>query len=268
MLLAISEYLSLNDAVAIFSLDVLPLLWTYNLKLPVIDPSEEFLSLMTETNHLDKIIGLHVQADRFKSMVTSISSGTFVHTQSVRLQKLCGRGNLPGIRLHFPHITFISLLYYEQVHCQRLCQIFNIIPPSIHCLTVRCPSIQCSHHTDKFFFVRLIEWNTTIQTFILHVKSTASLLVEKCFKRNSHCLLNTILQFIELMQCVRDVRIIIEDNIETLLNLAEWTNFLDNYCQKLVRIKLKGKRSPFFNEQSWHALREIRPSIDFKIEVS
>ena len=264
------EYLSLNDAVATFSLAILPFLWKYNRKLPVIDPSKEFLDRMRQNNQLDKIISLRTKENLFKQIIKPNTLNQFPHTKTLRLTQMEGRGNIPEIGEHFPHITSLSLSYKEKVHCHRSCQLFNIIPRSTRHLIIRCHSIRCLHHSLKYLFVRINDWNTTVETFELYISLTDQSTVMECLQNYPKCILQTIVQFIELMSYIQNIRIITEGNIETFLDATEWIN-LAIRCKQLVQIRLKGKSTHSFDEQLSQTinneLQNIRPSIDFQVQL-
>ena len=238
MVLAISEYLSLNDAVATFSPGVLPLLWNYNLKLPAVHPSNEFLNVMNKTNNLDKIIGVRVNADQLTEVLNITVSDKF---NSMPALPFNDDEHLPQISLmdkEFSNLTYLSVLYEGETRFDKLYQIFHIIPHAVKYLKIHCRSIQCSYCSLKILDSRQIISNQTVDSFVFHFNVTSQSLTKECCPHCPKCLLTTIIELIKLMPNVRNVRVFNEENIEMLLDLEEWVNLM-NSCQRLNTIKLQ-----------------------------
>ena len=269
LVLAISEYLSLNDAVATFSLHVLPLIWKYGKQLPVTAPSGEFLIRMSNSNNLDKITHLHLQVDQ----LTSDSRDSFAHEEILPFTQ---NHNLMVLSLKEPYffnLTCLSLSYEGQMTFNKLCWIFTKIPHFIKHFRLKCDSMECFDCVLKTIRLPDIPSNDTITTFVFHLNSISQSSLNDYCEESDKCLLNVLIQLISMMPLIRSIRLFIKEHIERLLHAVEWISLLDR-CRRLDVIKLRGN-STIRSEMEFlekiqditDQLQQIRPSINFQVQV-
>lgn len=268
----ISEYLSLNDAVATFSPTVLPLLWKYNRKLPLIDPSEEFLRTMTEMNNQDKIICVHLDAGRLKEIMRPDFANTFTNVKSLDISEPHEPQLIARIRIYFPKLTDLSLRYDGEIDFHKLYKIPNIVPSSVKRVNIHCASICCSHYYPRHLFVRTNNFNITLETFVLYVKHISGSLLNRCSEGHRKCVLRTIIDFTKIMSNIRRIRVITKGSIEKLLDKGEW-KALVNACEQLKEIILRILRKTSLEtplveniQEIENELHTIRTSIRFEVK--
>ena len=269
-MIEIAEYLPLNDAVATFSVGVLPVLWRYNIKLPVIKPSEEFIKTMIESNNQDKILSLRLDGNQFALAMKPAVSDTFANVTSLTIINLQEMKQIFEIPIYFSNVTSFRLHYDGEIDFQNLWRIFNLLPRSIKRLDIDCASIKCSHD-QKVVFAKIGKFNRTVESFVLHLDHTARQLVNGCTQTYVKCVLRTITDFIRIMSNIRDVRLILnEGSINNFFDTLEWHSLMD-MCQQLEEIHLKGKKSDPYDmrlrEEMANELREKRQSLVFVVQV-
>ena len=272
LVLAISEYLSLNDAVATFSPSVLRVLWNYHIRLPVVDPSKEFFNVMSETNNLDKIVDLHLPANHFSQTTKLMSTNTFDHVRSLHIHHLEGLRDIQTIKQYFVYLISLTLSY-TKLDFQRLYPIFEVLPTLVRDFIIHCDSIACSHYCSDIIFVKLTNLNTTVENFVLHINHTSRSLINKCFQRYEKCILRTITDFIKIMSNIRNIRIVTKGSIEPLLDFIEWTTSMD-MCRRVETIQIRGRNIILQDKQLHRNIQEIidqlhetRESIRFNVQI-
>jgi hypothetical protein len=257
----IAEYLSLNDAASTFSTTILPVLWRYNRKLPVIRPSEEFIETMTESNNHDKILSLRLEESQFKQIMRSATSDTFANVRSLTIFNFEDKKQIWEMRTHFPILNNLSLHYDGEVDFHQVCKIFELIPPTIKRLHISCHSIKCSHYRLDHLFIRVEKSNKTVESLVLNVDHIAQLLVNICMQAFKKCVLRTITDLIRITTNIQHVCIITHrSNIETLLDVIEWETLLD-ICQKLEKITLKGNKPASNEMESMQKIQAIKDEL-------
>lgn len=239
----------------------------------MINPSTEFLNLITQTNNCKKIVDLRVNASRFNSLIKSSPSDTFTHVRSLSIHQFGRPVEISRMNTVSLHPTHLSISYDGKLDFQTFYHIFELIPSSVMHFTVSCDSISCSHYRPDILFVKASGWNVTIENFLLRVNHTSRSLVNNCFQRHEKCILRTIIDFIKIMSLIRNIRIVTQGSIEPLLDLIEWTTSMD-MCRRVERIQLKGRNIILQDHQLMEniqqitdELHKIRQTIEFHVEI-
>lgn len=257
-----------------FSIAILPLLWKYNIQLPIVQPSDEFMKKIIKKINHEQIISLRIKADHFKRTMELANSDTFTNIKSLTFDNLQKLMQIYGIRKYFPRPTSLSLHYTGEIDFHKVCKIFNLIPDSVQRLKIHCGSINCSHDYLKLLFTGIDNFNTIIKYFTLHVGHTSWSLVNHCVQGHKKCILRTITDFIRIMFNIQHVCVIVnKGNVETWLDVNEWTGLVDK-CRQLEKITLKVIRNVSNGTQLIEKIQEIedslhnkRDSIKFQVKV-
>ncbi len=270
----IAEYLSLNDTVSTFSTAVLPVLWRYNRKLPVIRPSKEFIETINQSHNHDKILSLRLDESQFRRIIRLATSNTFANVRSLTIFNFEDKKQIWEMRTHFPVLNHLSLHYDGELDFHQICKIFELIPPSVKRFEISCHSIKCSHYRHEHLFTR-VDPNETVESFALRVNSIPSLFVNRCIQSHKKCILRTITDWMKIMLNIQYVRIITnQGHIEPLLDDTEWGNGFVTRCSKLNKIVLKAATTKLCKEEldkrikaTADALHSKRQSIEFKVTL-
>jgi len=234
MVLKIAEYLSLNDLITTFSFRILPLL---PMKLPIVQPTSEFMRTMIQKINYERIISLRLKADNLISIMEYPSAFILSNIIILILDNLQDVNQINEMKTFFSNLTCLSLRYEGKVSFHRLGNILNQIQIPIQRFEIYCTSIACSHNRTELLFIRKI--NPTVETFVLNVAYTSLSLVNNCVQNYPKCVLRTITDFIKIMPNIQSVYLIInKGNVETLLDVGEWMG-LAKICNKLEKITLK-----------------------------
>jgi hypothetical protein len=252
-------------------------LWRYNRKLPVIRPSEEFIDTINQNNNQDKILSLRLEANQFQQTMKFASSNTFTNVTSLTVINFQEMKQICEIRTYFSRVTYLSFHYDGKIDFHKASNIFNLIPRSIKCFHIHCNSIQCSHYRPDYIFTKIEKFNTTVESFVLHVNyvnyvnQTSQSIINMCMENLVKCALRTIIDFIRIMTNIQDVRIILnEGSINNFLDVDEWIVLMD-MCLQLKKINLKGKKTIPYDiqlaEEMKDEFRNKRGSMELEIQV-
>ena len=247
---------------ATFSPGVLALLWKYNRKLPVIHPSKEFVESMIETNNLDKILDLRIQANQHKASLNYSSTNSFNHLTFTDIDFI-------------DTLTSLTVFYHEKIDLLQCSEILVRSPSSIKHFSIHCDAIKCVYCSLKILDIPVTQINQTIETFALHLNDRSQSPAEICCPEFVKCLLTIILHFIKsYMANIRHIRIFQNGSIQMLLDPLEWTELI-NKCPRLDTIKLRGKDETFLEMNSHEnvqrvreVLCSIRETINFNVQVT
>ncbi|CAF1288134.1 unnamed protein product [Adineta steineri] len=273
LILEVANYLSLNDVVTAFSSDVLCLLWRYNKKLPIIEPSETFMRTMIHTIMPEQIVSLRIKADHHKSTIELAPPATFNHVKKLTLVNF-QKNQIIDFQKYFTRLTCLSLFYEEQMCFHSFMKIFNYLNSPIKQFEIHCRNVLCSHRRTDLIFQKLNTLNYTIEHLILNIAHISMTIVNKCFQSYTTCLLKTIIDFIKIMTNIQCIHIIInQGSIEKLLDINEWKSLVTG-CRKLKKVILHGKRSMLQDEKLKQQALEIqnqmsngKRKIDFEIKL-
>lgn len=126
------------------------------MKLPIVNPSKEFMNTTIEKIKQERIISLHIKGNKFKSIIQFPTAAIFNNITLLILDNLEHINQINGIRTYFSNLTCSSLCYENQINFHRIRKIFNLIPNSVKLFKIHCGLISCSHGHINIF---LIHWN-------------------------------------------------------------------------------------------------------------
>ncbi len=253
------------------SIAILPVLRTYKIKLPIIEPSDKFMKTIISKIEHEQIISLSIKANQFERAMQLASSNTFTNVKSLTLENFQKPMEIYDIKRYIPSPTCLSVRYDQQADFHNICKIFNLIPYSIKLLQIYCDFIRCSHHRIDLLFARVDNFNFSVESFVLNVDHTSKSIVNMCAQYHTKCVLRTITDFIQIMSNIRYVRIIVKTkgNPDTLLDVNEWMNLV-NMCKQLKKITLQVINKPE-DTQLQQKIEEIKNALNnniiFKVKV-
>ncbi|CAF3341831.1 unnamed protein product, partial [Rotaria sp. Silwood2] len=261
IILQISEYLSLNDAVSIFSTDILRLLQKSNRKLSIVEPSDIFMKTLIKKINYEKIISLRIKAISFNSTIKLVPSYIFNNVQSFTLVNLEDKKQINQFKKYFPNLTHLSFYYDTIVDFCVLCKIINQIPNSVKRFEIHCHYIHCPHRNGRQLITRMDQTNDTVEYFLLNMTHSFKTLINNCFQGYYTCFLVSTIDFIKSMLNVQDVHLIINEyNVKKFLDINEWKNLVD-MRQQLKNVTLQSIRCMSQDTQLKEKVLEIQKEL-------
>ncbi|CAF4579718.1 unnamed protein product, partial [Rotaria sp. Silwood2] len=238
IILEIAKYLILNDAINVFSTNILLLLRQYEAKVEIYQPANEFINMILRKLKPKQIVSLRLNTiwywtqPELESLVisTNVISLTLLNFQEINSINKC--------ETYFPNLIRLSLWYDNEVSVGFLNRIFEYLRRSIKRFEVHCPALTCSHYFSNQYNMTFSK-NIGIEHFLLDISHFPLSSMNDCLQQNESCFLMTTIDFIQDMSNIRDVRLITNKyNINKLLDLNEWRRLVDN-CFLLKKITLK-----------------------------
>ncbi|CAF4737860.1 unnamed protein product, partial [Rotaria sp. Silwood2] len=242
IILQISEYLSLNDAVTIFSTDILRLLQKSKRKLSIVEPSDIFMKTLIKKINNERIISLRIKANSFNSTIKFAPLYIYNNIQSFTLVNLEDKKQINQFKLYFPNLTRLSFYYDTKVNFCVLCKIINQIPKSVKRFEIHCHYIDCPHRHGRQLITSIDQTNDTVEYFLLNMAPSFKTLINICFQGYYACFSVSTIDFIKSMLNVQDVHFIINEyNVKKFLDINEWKNLVE-MRQQLRNVILQSVR--------------------------
>ncbi|CAF0858180.1 unnamed protein product [Adineta steineri] len=237
IILEIANYLSLNDAVTVFSIDILELLSKYKVLLPLVQPSRLFMKKTIQTIDNTQIISLCLDAIHFTSTMQLASSLIFNNIMSLTLMNFQRLDDTNVFKTYFPKLKRLSLHYNDGVDFHHLCEIFNQIQVPIKQFEIYCDYIRCFHYRTPLIFPKTNKYNPTVESFLIHLRSLI-MPMNWCSQKHDTCFLKTTTNFIRSMGSIRSVRFIINrGNVSKLFDVHQWKTL--EMCDNLKNVTIK-----------------------------
>ncbi|CAF4653658.1 unnamed protein product [Rotaria sp. Silwood1] len=261
IVLEIAKYLSLNDIVNIFPIDILPLLQNYKIRLPIIEPSDTFMKIMIEKIDSEQIVSLCLKESHLKSIIQLTSASIFTNIIYLILIDLQHVNLINEFKTYFSNLTCLSLCYNNEIDFHRICKIFNHIQNPIKRFEIHCGYVLCSHRRTRHFFSKINNLNFTIEYFLLDMTHASMTFLTNCSQYYKTCFLMTTTDFIKLMPNIRYVRLIANNiNVEKLLDINDWKSLV-MACHHLEKVTLKVIKSTSQDAQLTQNILQIQQEL-------
>ncbi len=265
-ILEITDYLSFNDAITIFSLEILPLLLKYKSKLHLSDPSDVFIKWIIQKIKPEQIASLSLTTSRFRWMMDLSSLAIFSEVISLTLINLCyEEEEINKYKQYFSKVNLLSLYYDVDVSFRLLLDIVLQLWTPINRLKIRLSRVLCNG-SIKDSFER--KENTTIEYFYLDITEV----IFGIIGNNSYFLREAITDLIKAMRNIRYVRFTINKyDFEQLLAVYRWESVIRR-CHQLKKIIFQINEDISQDNdlaqkilEIQNALYEIRETIKFQV---
>ena len=268
----ISTYLSFDQMIRGFSLNILPLLRQTHTKINLIDPSNPLLEMISR--HLDprQIASLHL-TDKFVRSDDGLRSFQTLN-QLVNLTVFSDRddGLIDRLLETLPNILTLTLLLDCPISPDLVSKLYSLDSHPITHLHIRCPGVFSTGFMSMLPSSSVL-MNTKITSFIFDFEYGNP---RKRFKLSEDhrrwgptSLVKVVMLFIGSLVNVRRVRFITSrSRIGTLLQFDEWRDALRR-CVHLDRVILQLVDDGNFTRQAENIadkLRQFRPRMIFRIE--
>jgi hypothetical protein len=265
VLVEISEYLWLNDAINAFSIGILPLLHRAHLN----NPLKQFVELIPR--HLDprQVVSLHL-SDDFRSPRNDLS--TFhIFDQLISLTIIGKRATYMIDRWlnSLPNVRRLSIWLDEKRITHLFHQLIKLSYFQITHLHVRCAGDFYSYSAAENQ-QRLVMKNTTIISFIFDSEYYPWYLDEQQRSIDLARFMNVASRYIQSLVNVQRVRLITNCYyIGAILRAPHWQQALSQ-CVHLSRVIVEMKGHGDFKQEAMNmeqTLRQFRPGMIFRIKT-
>ncbi|CAF4273236.1 unnamed protein product, partial [Rotaria sp. Silwood2] len=238
IILEIAKYLILNDAINVFSTNILLSLRQYEARVEIYQPANEFINMIIRKLKSKQIVSLRLNTIWYWTQPELDSLVISTNVISLILLNLQEINSINKCETYFPNLIRLSLWYDNEVSVRFLNRIFEYLSRSIKIFEVHCPALACSHYFSNQYNMTFSK-NIGIEHFLLDISHFPLSSMNDCLHKNESCFLMTTIDFIQDMSNIRDVRLITNKyNINKLLDLNEWRRLVDN-CFLLKKITLK-----------------------------
>ena len=270
ILAQINEYLSLNDAINAFSLNILPLFHQTRSKVQLNSPSHRFLEMIPQYFDPRQIASLRTTDEFLPSERHFSTLRTF--DQLISLTVIVRRALylISSLLADLPNVHRLSLWFGGDIILFTFDKLQMLAFHSVTHLHIRCADPGWHHswsgtQTDGY------SKNTTITSLIFDSEYYPNDKGRNTLRRNNHRmssdLLRAMMKFIELLVNVQRVRLLASQfTIDSFLYADIWRDLI-NRCVRLDRVILQlvddGDRTQKAHEIE-QVLRRSRPEMIFR----
>ncbi|CAF1271959.1 unnamed protein product [Rotaria magnacalcarata] len=234
----IVKYITLNDAINAFTINILPLLRERETPVEICDPDSLFINTILPKLKAKQVISLRLTTNWFctEQDLSRLNSFSNIFTLSLF--------NFPDIKLiniyqnYFPQIKNLCLWYDSEVNFTLLHDLFGYLNYSIKRFEVHCPGYVCPHFNPDQCKVAFCG-AYGIEYFLFDVSNFPLSPTSDCTNQWPSCFLITIIDLIKYMPSLQYFQLITNmDSISKLLDLKEWIR-MTSYCRHLAKIALR-----------------------------
>jgi hypothetical protein len=271
VILEITRYLSLNDAIKAFSTNILPIIRNSKRKVHISDPSDAFMKMILRKLNPEQIVSVQFNGERPCSEINLTSSTMFDNVTSMSLLNLQHADEIILYKAYFPNLTCVSLHYDNEIGLKSLNAMLGRLETRIKRLEIRCGGALCTHYdTDERNIFGM--GNYSLDYFSIDISHFPVVSRNQCFQQYASCFLMMVTDFIKNMCTIRHVRLITDEcYLKKLLNVNEWKSLV-YVCFRLETIILRVLGSLLNNVQVekkqleiQEALVNVRQNILFKV---
>ena len=208
MIIEICKYLSLNDAINVFTPNILPILRKSKVKVHILDGCETYLNRIIQKLESEQIISLYLNTDQYWLNMIFSSISIFEKIHSLTLHNLEYFEQISEYEIHFPKLTCLSFRYNNDIGFNIFSNIFQYISNSIKRFEIHCNGSLCTHYNIEQFNQLYIK-NYSIKYFLLDMGKYSSISKNECFRNYKSCFLKITIDLIEYMINIQYIRLII-----------------------------------------------------------
>jgi len=270
IILEIAKYLTLNDAVQVFSNNILFLLRRNKTKVHLSYSSDRFINMILRTIDPKQIVSLCLNLVRLHSAILP-SLFNFTNVISIILLDCERMEQIKECESCFPNLMSTSLWFNDNINFNIFSQKLNQLRNPIKRFEIRCAKIYCTHSLIDSSN-KSCKKNLTIEYFILDVSHSVLSSMYTYVQHDESCFFTTIIDLIQYMFNIRYIRLIINKyNLNQFLYFGQWVRLI-NECHYLKKITIQIMGNIQQDQQLIEELRKIqnylqiiRESIKFKV---
>ena len=266
----ISKYLTLDEAINVFSINILPLIRKAHTKVHLVDPSHPFLQIIPQHLDQNQISSVRLPGTLLESRYDCAALHAFDRLVSLALLNPQSLSALPAMLRFLPTVCAVSLWYDNEFQFRFLQDSFDSSFTGVRRLQLRCAGAVCGlcylgetwHHYAR---------NTTVTSFTFDSGHYPLYSTSGCPLDPRSCFLRSASDFIRSMVNVRRVRFITDRyQIQAFLQIDQWQKIISQ-CTKLDRIIIQLLGDGDFRRQAENIeqdLQQLRSGLVFRIKSS
>ncbi|CAF3366534.1 unnamed protein product [Rotaria sp. Silwood2] len=256
----ILEYLTLNDAISLFSANILPILRKYNRKIEVYLSSDTFIETILPKLKYEQIVSLRLNRNFDPIQSTSNSLRVFFGVTSLHLYNFYDIKLMFRFKRHFRKLIRISFWYDDQVclHCLS-CMLMDL-PRSVKQLEIHSGILLCNdfHKISRYLQSSI---SNSIEYILIDIKRSSSCSIDDTFQFDQSFSFIEIADFFQNISNIRHIHLIInKQNINHFLNLDQWKILRQN-CTMLNKITLNIIGNILEDEEFTQTLLKIQTEL-------
>ena len=269
VVIEITKYLSLIDAINTFSISILPLLREAHSRVHLNHPSTRLVEILPQ--HLDprQIASIHIIDDARRPRYELSAFRVFDQLATVTILCQLWTQTIGRILPYFPRVRRLSLWFDAQLNSDFFQDLRELSSYPITHLHIRCASVRF----DDFANGNRKDGdskNTTITSFVLDTTYKQMNRHSKHFSLlpPGSPFLNFPMELITFFSDVRRVRLLVDRyELKSLVRVDQWEQLIDK-CPQLDRLTIQLVKSEEFRQEALiieQKLRQTRPGIIFRI---
>jgi hypothetical protein len=270
VLVEVSKYLLLDEAINAFSARILPLLRQMRVKVHLKNPSRQSLVMFDRCLDSKQIVSLRVTDDVQRRILNFSAFRMFDQLAGVTVLSETGTDSIDDVLQCLPNVRHFSLWFGVQFGSDLCQNLFNrSFHPNTH-LHIRSAGMRC----DPFWTRNQINQtmkNTTIISLTIDSTYKQVNQTSSYFSRLTRYLRssNPPMKFIESLSNVQRVRLVVNRNeIDAYLQIIQWKNVISE-CLQLDRVIIRLVSRDAFTREAMdieEKLRRFRPGMIFRIK--
>ncbi|CAF1429463.1 unnamed protein product [Adineta steineri] len=201
VVLEIAKYLSLNDAINIFSPNVLPLLRRFQANVQLVEPSDSFIKMVLQRLNPSQAVSVRFNAeDRLQNTEFNLLN-RFDQVTSVSLVNYHSIHEFIFHKILFPNITSLSLWYDNEIAFDAIRNMIIRLPTQIKRFQLHSSAVFCAHHSPNQTNSSS-EINRTLEYLLIDMTHFPFTTQNDCQQKYASCLLMTIIDLIRNAPCL------------------------------------------------------------------
>ncbi|CAF4255601.1 unnamed protein product, partial [Adineta steineri] len=241
VVLEIAKYLSLNDAINVFSPNVLPLLRRFQTNVQLFEPSDSFIKMVLQKLNPSQAVSVQFNAeDRLLNTEFNLLN-RFDQVTSISLVNYHSIHEFIFHKILFPNITSLSLWYDNEIAFDAIRNMIIRLPTQIKRFQLHSSAVFCAHHSPNQTNSSS-EINRTLEYLLIDMTHFPFTTQNDCQQKYASCLLMTIIDLIRSMTALKRVCFITNtESFMNLLDVDEWRKLVYSFFKpKQVTLRVLG----------------------------
>lgn len=237
----ICKYLSLNDAIKVFTYRILTLLGQSDARVHIVEPCEDHCDEIHRQLNAEQIVSFCSNTDQSSWKIIADYFTKFQEISSLTLLDLELLESISQFEYYFPKLNRLSLRYNNAIDFNRMKTILRCLPRTIRRFEIHSTRILCSHY-EQPGLMNFFESNYQVKSFLLDLDSYPLISPEECFLEHPACFLVTLMEFLRSMPRIECLQLIINRyDFENLIERDEWESLFQRlFYLRMVKFRILG----------------------------
>ncbi|CAF1501293.1 unnamed protein product, partial [Rotaria sp. Silwood1] len=239
IILEISQYLSLNDAISAFSIDILSLLNNYQSKFQLSNPFNPFIKMIFRKIKSEQIVSLAFTTSQLWLDTELTFLSNFNKVTSIILHNSSYTNQISEYINCFPNLTHLSLYYDDKINYYILNEVLIQVRQQIKRFEIHCPEIVYTDDDGIDQLKKRQMVTARIKFFLLDVGRYPSTSTNSHLQHYKSWFFMPLADLMKKMPNIQHIHIISNKyNIEYFFDDDQWKLVL-NRCSQLKKITLQ-----------------------------